>query len=283
MAVLKTMIYRMFLINLFIIMIINGTAQNIPISTRLECIKIENDTSFIKNISISLKKNENDIVFPVFYDDELETVSNLKLYTKKGKRFKLFKNPFIVEEEVDFDYITSKKIKSIVVPANTEANITYTVKCNELMYFTDLHFFSYNDTDTLKYQIEIPESYHLLHNMVYTDSLNYLKIDSVNADTVRKWDIKVKPVKVEPDPLMFFGFYKNLRVPLMRVIVVPKAYANKGKDYMNNWYLQKLQNRQGLNAAAKQKIDDLTEGKSDPVQVLETLYNYVNNYSAHAI
>jgi hypothetical protein len=254
---------------------IKGSAQNIHIYTRLENIKIGRDTSFTRDVSVLLKKSNDEIMYPVLYDSELEDLSNIKVYIKKGNQFKLEKESIINEDVVDLDYITSKKLKTITIPPEVEAKITYTIKCKELMYFSDLPFFSYDEIDTLKYQITIPETFRFLHTTIYRDSLNYLFIDSLKSDSLMKWRIEAVPVKVKPDPLMFFGIYKSLKVPLMKTIVVPLTYAHKEKEYLNDWYLHKLETRRGLDSTTRQKIDELTMGISDPMKILDTLYNYV--------
>ena len=76
-------------------------------------------------------------VFSVFYDEELEEISDIKMFIKKGNRYKEEKGLFTTEEKVDIDYITSKKMKFMFVPPESEVKITYSVKCNELMYLAD--------------------------------------------------------------------------------------------------------------------------------------------------
>lgn len=252
-------------------------SQNMAIKTISENILIKQDTSFVKEVSVFMKKSDAPIIYPVFYDAELEKVSDIQLYLKKGKRYKLEKSPVIGEEDVQLDYITSKKVKSILIPSETEAKITYSVKCNELMYFSDLHFFSNDEIDTLKYQISVPNTFHFVHNTINKDSLNYLKIDSIKTDNLTKWNIEVRPVKVKPNPLILFGIYKNIKAPLMRTLIIPNSYKNEERKYMNDWYFQKLKNRRGLSNNAIYKIDELTKGVSDPIKILDTLYGYVKN------
>lgn len=256
---------------------LDSSAQSIPIKTRLENIIIKKDTSFVKNVSVSLKKTETTIIYPIFYDSELEEVSDIQVYIKKGKRFKLVKDIVMREEDVDLDYITSKKVKSIILPPNAEMKITYTVKCKELMYFSGLSFFSYNEIDTLIYEISVPKTFRFVHNTIYKDSLDYIAIDSISSDSLTKWSIKVNPAKVEPDPLMLFGIYRNMKVPYMRTVIIPVSYKDRKMEYMNDWYLHKVEKRRGLNDAVIHKINELTNGISDPMKVLDILYNYVRN------
>ncbi|WP_430967331.1 transglutaminase-like domain-containing protein [Spongiimicrobium sp. 2-473A-2-J] len=187
------------------------------------------------------------------------------------------KDMIIVEEDVELDYIASKKVKSIFIPSEYETKISYTVECSELMYFSDLRFFSNNTIDTLKYQITVPKTFRFIHNTIYKDSLDYMAIDSISSDSITRWNIKVVPEKIEPDPLTFFGIYRNKKVPLMRTIVVPVSYKDDGLKYLNDWYLQKVETKRGLNPEVLNKIDELTKGVSDPRQVMEILYNYVRS------
>ncbi len=274
---LKNSHIRLLLLNFLFLIRVNGSAQNIQISTLSEDIRIRTDTTFVRDVNVFLKKSDKGIIYPVFYDSKLENLSGISVSIKKGTRFKPLKNPVIQEENVNIDLISSKKIKSVFIPPDVDAKISYSVECNELMYFSDLPLFSYDDADTLKYQVTVPETFWFLHDIIYKDSLDFLSVDSLKSDRMMKWNIKVVPGKVNPDPLMYFGIYKNLKVPLMRTIVVPAAFKYREKEYLNDWYLSKLETTRGLDSAATQKIDELTGGISDPMEILDILYNYVKS------
>ncbi|MDC9723982.1 MAG: hypothetical protein PSN34_14585 [Urechidicola sp.] len=150
----------------------------------------------MKEITIIIKKSDEQIYYPIFYDTELEKVSDIQLFVKKGKKFKQVAIKNIHEEDVELDYITSKKIKSVKIPLDFETKLTYTVKCNELMYFSSLHFFSNNRIDLLKYQVIVPEKFEFIHNTIYKDSLSLYAIDSSKiANNSTQWNIKVVPKK----------------------------------------------------------------------------------------
>ncbi|MCF7559819.1 transglutaminase-like domain-containing protein [Sabulilitoribacter multivorans] len=270
---LKKLILSIF----YIVFYVNGFAQNLAIKTISEDVLINKDTSFVKHVSVLLKKSDKLIIYPIFYDTELEELSDIQLYIRKGKHFKLLRNNLIGEEDVKLDYITSKKIKTIRIPSETEAKITYTIKCRELMYFSNLHFFSNDEIDTLKYQITIPNTFRFAYDTIYEDSLDYLAIDSIKLDGLTKWNIEATPKKVEEDLLMLFGIYKNIKEPLMRVLIIPANYENNERKYMNDWYFNKLKTRRGLNFVSSQKIDELTKGVLDPLKIIDTLYSYVKN------
>jgi hypothetical protein len=274
---MRNFYYKFLLLLICFTFFFRGLAQDLQIKTEFEDIIIKKDTSFVKNISVLLKENNQAFVYPIVYDSELEKISNIQVFIKKGKRFKPLDKIKITEENLEFDFIASKKLKSIVIPPNTEAKIAYTLTCRELMYFSDLRFFSYDAIDTLKYQISVPNNFHFVHNTIYKDSLNYMVIDSVKLDSVTKWNIAVTPVKVHPDPLTFFGIYKNMKVPLMRTLIIPENYKNIEKNYLNDWYLHEVAASRGLDSSVIQKIDALTKGISDPMKIVDTLYSYVRN------
>lgn len=272
---MKNLFYELILFNSCVIFSLNVFSQNIAIKTKIENVLIENDSSFQKQVTVFLKNSDETITYPIFYDTELEIISDIQLFIKKGKQFKQVKENIIKEEEVQLDYISSKKIKLILVPSNIEAKITYTIKCRELMYFSDLHFFSNDEIDTLKYHITVPNTFLFTYNTINKDSLNYIKIDSIKSDSSTKWNIEATPIKVAPDPLIYFGIYKNIKGPLMRTLIIPKSYVNNERKYMNDWYFEKLKTRRGLNYQALNRIDELTKGISDPKKIMDTLYNYV--------
>ncbi|WP_442265084.1 transglutaminase-like domain-containing protein [Tenacibaculum sp. ZS6-P6] len=252
-------------------------SQDIHLKSIKETIEIKEDSSFINNISILFKKSNKPRFYPIFYDTELEKVSDIKLFIKKRRRDKPIYIKKIYEEDAKLEYITSKKIKYVMIPADKEIKLSYSVSCKELMYFSSLPFFSYNQIDTLSYKIKIAKNFELAHNTIYKESIPYYKIDSTKTNTNSVWNIEVVPQKVEPDPFQFFGVYKNMRNPLMRIIVTPDSYKNRPTNYINDWYSEKVASKKGLNYQVKQKIDQLTINIEDPSEIINIIYNYVKN------
>lgn len=261
----------------FILTNFNINAQNIHLKSKSEKVSVLEDSTFVNEISIIFKESNEERLYPIFYDSELEKISDIQLSEKKRKRFKDIDEGKIYEEDVKLDYITSQKVKSLVIPPNKKIKLTYSLTCKELMYFSSLYFFSYNEIDTLNYQIKIPKKFSLAHNTIYKDSLRFYKIDSIKTDSISTWNIKVKPLKVKSDPLQFFGIYKNMKVPLMRTLVMPNSYKNKPTKYMNDWYYKNLIEQKGLTPTIKEKIDELTVNVTDPKKITNIIFNYVKS------
>ncbi|MDC9723983.1 MAG: transglutaminase-like domain-containing protein, partial [Urechidicola sp.] len=75
-----------------------------------------------------------------------------------------------------------------------------------------------------------------------------------------------------------------MKVPMMRTLVIPSSYKNQPTNYMNDWYYKKVSQKKGLNNSAKRKIDQLTKGVTDPMQLVKIIYSYVkSNYKYVAI
>lgn len=263
------------LISLFALFNLKGFAQNVQLKSQFEKIEVQEDSTFTNEITLVFKKSNETRYYPIFYDTELEQISNIKLFVQKGKRLKEQPIKNIFEDDVELDILTSKKVKSVEIPPDLDVILKYSVTCSELMYFSKLHFFSYNEIDTIKYQVNIPEKFELVHNTINKDLLSFFSIDSSKTETNSIWDIKVSPTKVEPDPLQFFGIYKNMKVPLMRTLVLPDSYKNEPVKYMNDWYYNNVSLKKGLNISAKQKMDELTTNVSDPLQIVNIIYSYV--------
>lgn len=273
---MKKTIYSLIVL-LFILNYFNINSQNIHLKSKLEKVRVLEDSTFVNEVSIIFRENNEERFYPIFYDSELEKVSNIQLFEKKRKRFKTISIKNIQEDYLKLDYITSQKVKSIIIPPNKEVKLSYTLICNELMYLSSLNFFSYNKIDTLGFQIKIPKRFNLNHNIIYKDSLSFFKIDSVKTDSISTWKIKVKPKKIEPEPLQFFGIYKNMKVPLMRTIVIPSTYKGKPTKYMNDWYYKNLIEQKGLNSIVKEKIDKLTGDIKDSKQITNIIFKYVKS------
>jgi hypothetical protein len=265
------------LLTVLLLIPLTGYSQNYQIGTRSENIIIKKDTSFIRHVTVSLKRSNDIVICPIVYDKELEELSDIGVYLRKGKRFKPEKNPVIMDDDIYIEYVSSKKVKYIVIPPDAEAEIMYTVKCSELMYFSNLPLFSHVDADTMRYQITVPESFHFSYDILHPSLLDYLVIDSLKSDSMNKWSIEVVPTKVEPDPLMLFGIYKKIEAPIIRTIVVPAAYKNREREYLNDWYLGNVETRRRLNSVTTDKIDELTGGLTDPGTIMNILYNYVRS------
>lgn len=267
-----------YFINLFILLLVNNSiviSQNIKLISKIEKVKVLDDNSFVKEITIHFKKSNDIRLYPIFYDTKLEYISNIKLFAKKGRRLKKLPLKKIFEEDVELDYIASKKIKSIQIPPNKEIKLTYSVSCSELMYLSSLQFFSYYEVDTLKYQLKLPNKYFLAHDIIDKKSIPYYSIDSTKKENESIWKIKIAPKKNEPDPLHYFGIYKNIKAPLMRVLVTPKTFKNTPAKYMNDWYFKSIISKKELSENTKRKIDLLTKDVTDKDKVLNILYSYV--------
>jgi len=258
-----------FSVNVFV------SAQDLHISKKTEDIQIINDTLFTREITVLLNQSSEETTFPIFYDYELEKISDIEVYVKRGNRFKLLQNPVIHTEDVELELISSKKVKSISIPAGNETKIAYTVSCNELRYFSDLPLFAYYDIDTLNYKITVPETYSLFYNELYTDSLKYMVIDSLKSDNLTIWYFKATPVKVKPDLMIFFGIYRNMRAPIIRTTVIPGTSGNNKREFLSNWFYSNVETTRGLNSSAINKINEITDRIADSMEVINILYEYV--------
>lgn len=254
-----------------------GFAQNLYLSAKTENIEVKSDSSFVREITIAFKKSPELRAYPILFDTELEKVSNIKIFRKRKTRLKELDLGRVVEEDVDLEYIASKRIKVVKIPKDEEIHLKYSVSCHELMYLSSLSFFSYNNIDTLRYKIKVPKEFDLSYKLIYKDSLQYFSLDSVKTDAISTWNIKTVPQKVTHNPLQFFGIYKNLKVPMMKALVAPVEYKDRSLAYMNNWYYKNLGSKRGLNYASKLKIDELTAGITDQNKILDVLYNYVKS------
>ena len=75
----------------------------------------------MKSVSISFKPNVNEQVYPIFFDTELEKVSDVKLFYKKGKKLKEIEIDRIYEEDIDLDELVvdestaiNKKVNNLI-------------------------------------------------------------------------------------------------------------------------------------------------------------------------
>lgn len=273
--VLKNSLNKCLQVILLISINILVSAQNINISKKTEIVNIHNDTLFTTETTVLINGTKGDGFYPIFYDGKLEKVSDIKVYEKKAKSYKRIKDLIIRDENLNPDIISSQKIKYIFFPSESEVKINYTITCNELKYFSGLRLFSYYQSDTFDFYISVPKTYRLSYDIIYRDSLSFLSIDSLNQDSQTLYQIKAIPVKVEPDPLMHFGIYKDVKLPLMRIVIIPTEEAGNKIKSFNDWYLQKVETTRGFDSVTKNKIDEITDGITDHIEIINVLYEYV--------
>lgn len=245
------------------------------ISTKIEKVIITSDTLYTRDITVYIKANSEDKAYPIIYDGKLEKVSNIVVYEKKGKRYKQNKHPEIHDETINSALISSQKLKTVTFPSDTEIKICYTISCNELVYFSSLPLFTYQEIDTFHYQISIPDAFHLSYDIANKDSLSYLSKDSLRLENSVQWTFKSAPINVEPNPLIYLGIYKDIKVPLLRIAVKPTGAHFNQIQHFNNWYLEKAKKTRGLDTNGKNKIDDITFGITDSIEIINVLYDYV--------
>ncbi len=272
---MKYHIYAFVILTLLGLANTNVSANNIRITNRHESTRIINDSTFVTQVSIKLKSSPQPVVYPVLYDHVLEKVSEVRVYRIQNSQHIRMRNIQASEETINLDYINCRRVKSVVIPANTEVIVTYTITCNQLMYLADLRFFSYFETDSLRYDLTIHQQYRLTYRINNENMMSYLAIDSLNVGSAHRLTVKVVPAKVESDPMMYFGIYRNLTVPIMRTIVVPETHFNNEQGYFNQWLVERYEPTKGLSDTAIKKIDEITQGISDTTVIVKTLYDYV--------
>lgn len=86
-----------------------GISQDVHIKSKEERIKILEDSTFVNEISIVFEESNEPRFYPIVYDTELEQLSEIQLFVKKGRRLKELSKVTIYEEDVNLDYITSKR------------------------------------------------------------------------------------------------------------------------------------------------------------------------------
>ena len=219
----------------------------------------------------------DDYIFPIYFDQDLEDISDLKVYSGNGRRFKQVKEPVVKDISLDINFMSSKWVKQILLEPESVFKITYRVTCKELMYFSGIPLFSMMQIDTAHYRIRVPSGYHFKYDIINKDTLGFVAIDTTKQEDYEVLILKTTPVKSTPDFLALIGIYKNIKLPVLRTIVVPEKYAGKEPEYLNDWYLSKAEPNNRLNEITKHSIDSLTAGISEPMELTEAIYNYIRN------
>ena len=233
------------------------------------------DSGFLTEISAVGKTGPENISFPIFYDAELQKIENIRVYEKRGNNYKSIHNPVIKDVQLDVNFHSSRWLKIIQLEPEADYKITYSVRCHELMMLSHFSFFSFQKIDTAIYHIQLPASHFLYHNIIYRDSLFFYSLDSVSDAEHHIYTIKTTSLKTRNDPLIALGIYQNIRLPLMRLLVVPNEYKNRETAYFNNWYLQHIKNLIIPDSLVRSKTDSLTSGLTDELSVVRKLYHYM--------
>jgi len=216
---------------------------------------------------------------PIYYNP-LTRYSDLSLsiYNYHGHLRKK-RRPDIERSLVISPYFhTDDSVILVRIAPNTRFVLTYKSYCKELFLLSPLFLKSTNImTDTLFYDLQIPNHLHLSYDTCNNDSSIAIMVDTIYREESRSFEFTSIAGYEEKTKSNLLLEEDEAELPIIRVIITPKRFIGKEHEYFNNWYLDIISDSTILNEEAKEVVDKLTQDIVDPDSIARKVFIYVRN------
>ena len=194
-------------------------------------------TTNVECIGKSPEKSST-LFIPYSENEKVDAIHIEYLDKKSGK---IFKDSLTVINSslMSGSFYQNLRTFSFEVPATPYFRFTYKVLTNDVFLFSALDLNPMSATDTVIYDIEIPEGFALRFKQCNIDSSLCLVTDSV----VGSWNthylftaVNIHGEKTDEEKkFMHMPAYLHT-FPAIKTTVVPVSERNSAEDYLNNWY-----------------------------------------------
>ena len=209
-----------------------------------------------------------DIVF-----NKLQTIQDFHLYFQYHDSGNYMEIPPLAEvtgAESDENYSGLSRV-IVYLPDTGNYKITYSLEADDPMLAGTLNPIDEN-FDSIRYIYKIPEKYKLLY-----------KIDGDSSRIIHLMNKKTEEFIIYPsikvEDYILFATQEQFLMPVksnLRVLIVPEEYSSTPEKYFANWYHKSLHDNNVLDLATMDFADSLCRGMTDTLQIVKTIYSYVN-------
>jgi hypothetical protein len=261
--------------------IILNAESNIHYQSIREKITIENETEGYRS-EVSCKGvfnndlGEKGIVIPF---SELEKIKTLKpLYIKRKKKWDNVPSTAIELQSLTTTssfYQGLKQYKINYKGYGTDFTYSYIRSSNHLITLSYLKLVEYPNSDTIIYEINVPRNYAFMYTIDSAGTV--VKIDSVINDIGTKYTfISIPKFKVGTRAVFTNSYEKNNFVfPAMRILIIPKNKQQNGWSYLNKWFSELVAPNSKINAATKNKLNELIGKISNHDSIIKIVFDFV--------
>jgi hypothetical protein len=159
----------------------------------------------------------------------------------------------------------------VYLPDTGNYKIKYSLEADDPMLAGTLNPIDEN-FDSIRYIYKIPEKYKLLY-----------KMDGDSSRIVHLRNKKTEEFIIYPsirgEDYIRFATQEQFLMPVksnLRILIVPAEYASTPEKYFANWYHSSLHDNNVLDLATMDFADSLCRGMTDTLQIVKTIYSYVN-------
>ena len=240
-------------------------------------------------ITILNESSHNDAVFQEFYNQFIK-ISNVRItvYDKDGTRVEKMDRQKLVDLSAISGFSTYEDNRVLIyipryktLPYTVE--FSYEMNLSGILDYPDIYFLQKYNTSLEKASVTItaPDSigFRYLSKNVNEKS----KSINLNNEQILTWKTELIPsITEEPFSPPF-----SERIPVL--MIAPNIFKIKGfngnseswKDF-GKWFYDLSKGRDDLNAGATEKIRNLVSGIGDTVEIIQTLYKYMQNRTRYA-
>jgi len=221
-------------------------------------------TRYVTIYGISFRRNN---YLPISFDPTNYDLSDFTLYYKKNYKYKRITG-YKTFESPDFSgFYRSNILKFVQLDSSVSFLCTFKLRCRKIMLFNTCTLFSQYVTDTIKYQVSIPNDLSMKYDSVNFDSLPFHKIMSYAGTDSQHFEIRVSPFLYGPG-------HQARNCPIIRLLIVPAKETGHEAQYLNRWYLNHLESVSTLDQFSKNAIDSLlARNKSN--SLIPICYDYI--------
>lgn len=159
----------------------------------------------------------------------------------------------------------------VYLPDTGQYKITYSLEAEDPMLAGTLNPID-ESYDSIRYIYKIPEKFKLLY-----------KIDGDSTRIIHSRNKKTEEFCIHPrlksHDYMLMPGQEMFQMPVvvnLRVLIVPAEFGSKPESYFADWYYRSLRDNDLLNEASRRFADSLCAGLTDTMDIVRTLYTYVN-------
>jgi hypothetical protein len=251
--------------------------------TEYRVLAVNKSSGYFREVITILNPNGNFLVTKVLYYDRLSKVQNINasIYDEDGYLIRKLKASDIKDESAydGFSLYSDSRLKKIDLTHNSypyTVEIEYETVDRYLFAFPD--FLLYDDDEVAiqskSYNVYYPENLKIKYKLIGAPEPKHSK---EGATEKLSWHFaNIKPAKFEK-------FSPDARTFIPTILISPVEFEYEGYtgsmdtwESLGKWQLQLNKGRDVLPAATKQKIAELTAGKTDREKV-KILYKYLQN------
>jgi len=223
---------------------------------------------FKQQVHINGYSDDEDDYFPIFFND-LEKISDIEFYLSpdniQWKKIKL--KDLHIEDASYSSFYDGLKIYKVPVLKNTYFKLSYTETCSELKMLSSLYMKRSIRTDTIENIVNISKPLIFSWYFAQQDTTYKVTTDSSNLNGTISYIFRSVFPKSKPPA----GKMKCSELIYCLVHLPDKTPQQE----LNTWFLLLIKPVTGINDETKNELKKITNGISDTVEMVKSIFDFV--------